>query len=84
MKKDIRIVVIEGGWVMVGIVKLSASAIELTTAHVVRRWGTTKGLGQIALDGPTKETVLDKLGIAFIQLKQVRFTVPCDADKWKL
>jgi hypothetical protein len=84
--KDIQIVVVEGGWVLVGIAKLSVrqQAIELTNAHVVRRWGTTKGLGEIALSGPTKQTVLDKLGVAFVQLKQVRFTIPCDETKWKL
>lgn len=82
--KNIQIIVVEGGWVLVGVAKLGKGAIELTNAHVIRRWGTTKGLGEIALNGPTKTTVLDKLGIAFIQLKQVRFTVPCDETKWKL
>jgi hypothetical protein len=84
--KDIQIVVVEGGWVLVGIAKLGVQqqAIELTNAHVIRRWGTTKGLGEIALNGPTKQTMLDKLGVAFVQLKQVRFTIPCDETKWKL
>ena len=84
--KDIQIVVVEGGWVLIGIAKLDVQkqAIELTNAHVIRRWGTTKGLGEIALGGPTKQTVLDKLGVAFVQLKQVRFTVPCDDTKWTL
>ena len=85
--KDIQIVVVEGGWVLVGIAKLTgvqSQTLELTGAHVVRHWGTTKGLGEIALDGPTKQTVLDKLGMAFVQLKQVRFTIPCNASKWKL
>lgn len=31
----------------------------LDNAAVVRRWGTTRGLGQLGLEGPTKETVLD-------------------------
>lgn len=86
MAKDIQIVVVEGGWVLVGIAKLGVQqqAIELINAHVIRRWGTTKGLGEIALNGPTKQTMLDKLGVAFVQLKQVRFTIPCDETKWKL
>lgn len=85
--KDIQIVVIEGGWVLVGIVKqksTSTSTVALVNAHVIRQWGTTKGLGEIALNGPTPKTVLDKLGVAFVQLRQVRFTIPCDETKWHL
>jgi hypothetical protein len=84
MPREVQIVVCEGGWVLVGEPKVVGGALELSSAHVIRRWGTTKGLGQIALNGPTKDTVLDKLGVAFIQFKQVRFTVPCDESKWKL
>lgn len=33
----------------------------LINAAVVRRWGTTEGLGQLGLEGPQTETVLDKV-----------------------
>jgi hypothetical protein len=82
--REVQIVVCEGGWVLVGEPKLFNDVIQLTNAHVIRRWGTTKGLGQIALNGPTKDTILDKLGVAFVQFKQVRFTIPCDETKWKI
>jgi hypothetical protein len=82
----VNILVIEGGWVLVGKTDSLATEpqVELTNAHVIRRWGTDKGLGQIALAGPTKDTILDKLGVAFIERRQIRFMVPCDASKWKL
>ncbi len=82
--REVQIVVCEGGWVLIGEPTLGGGALQLTNAHVIRRWGTTRGLGEIAFNGPTKQTVLDKLGVAFIQLKQVRFTIPCDETKWKL
>ena len=34
---------------------------ELSDAYVVRRWGTTQGLGELAQKGPLKETILDPL-----------------------
>ena len=34
--------------------------IVLDKCATIRRWGTTKGLGQLALSGPTRETVLDQ------------------------
>ncbi len=33
--------------------------IRLGVAAIVRRWGTTKGRGELALDGPTANTVID-------------------------
>jgi len=34
----------------------------LKNASVIRRWGTSKGLGQLAIDGQQSETVLDFCG----------------------
>lgn len=80
----IQILVIEGGWVMVGEPVMDRESVTLNKAYVIRKWGTDKGLGQIAMNGPTKETILDKLGTAFIERRQVRFTIPCDDTSWKL
>jgi hypothetical protein len=33
--------------------------LRITNASVVRRWGTTKGLGELVKSGPTANTVLD-------------------------
>lgn len=55
----IKIVVLQRGWVMVGRFERSGSDCKLTDASVIRNWGTTKGLGEIAKDGPTKDTKLD-------------------------
>ncbi len=34
----------------------------LKNASVIRRWGTKKGIGQLAIDGAQSETILDKCG----------------------
>jgi hypothetical protein len=72
-KDDIRIVVLQRGWVAVGrFAQGDAGACTLSSAHVVRRWGTTKGLGELAENGPRPETKLDKAGtIRFHELTAV-------------
>ena len=74
-----EILVVEAGWVFLGVVGASANAdsLRLNDAHVIRAWGTTKGLGQIALEGPTKETVLDACGVVDIPKGKVLFRIPC-------
>jgi hypothetical protein len=43
---DIRIVVLPRGWVVVGDYAEAAGKVTLTRSMVIRRWGTTDGLGQ--------------------------------------
>ncbi len=56
---ELKIVILQRGWVMVGRLERNGSDCKLHNAAVVRKWGTTKGLGEIAQNGPTKDTVLD-------------------------
>ncbi len=43
--------VLQRGWVMVGEFSKVGSDCSLTNAAVIRYWGTTKGLGEIAENG---------------------------------
>ena len=54
-----QIVIAQRGWVFVGSVTRSENEIVIEDAAVVRRWGTTAGLGQLAAKGPTADTRLD-------------------------
>lgn len=54
----VRIVILQRGNVMVGRWSRDGEMCFLDDAKVIRRWGTTKGLGQIA-SGPLADTVLD-------------------------
>lgn len=77
---DKRIVVLTNGWVFMGGYNPAQGGrpAYITDAMCVRKWGTTAGLGEIALHGPTKETVLDPCGIVLLDTPAaVLFTIPC-------
>ncbi len=42
---DLKIVVLQRGWVMIGKFERNGSECKLHNASVIRCWGTTKGLG---------------------------------------
>ena len=64
------IAIATNGFVYIGEVEVdNVSHLRLTDAYNIRKFGTTRGLGQIALEGPTRETVLDPCGI--VELNQV-------------
>lgn len=56
-----RIVILQRGWVMVGRFEQDGDMCTLDGAFVIRRWGTTMGLGEL-VDGPLADTVLDPAG----------------------
>lgn len=59
-----QIVVLQRGWVAVGQVAESEDAPDefvISDAHILRRWGTSKGLGEL-VNGPLENTVLDPAG----------------------
>ena len=59
-----QIVVADRGWVFVGDTTTDEEGnVTISNAKVIRVWGTTKGLGQLALEGSQKDTVLDDSGV---------------------
>jgi hypothetical protein len=78
-----QIIVVKLGWVLVGrVVAESPSSLTITHAHVVRVWGTTKGLGELAEKGPLKQTILEPTGHVVIQLDAVLFRIDCEDKSW--
>ena len=75
MKK--QIVIAQRGWVFVGDVTRTESEVTIENAAVVRRWGTNRGLGQIASEGPTSSTVLDPCPTVRIHPLAVIATMDC-------
>lgn len=74
------IVVVTSGWVFVGVYHAATKTApaRIIDASNVRVWGTTKGLGQLALEGPTKATALDPCGEVVLPNSQaVLFVHPC-------
>lgn len=79
----LKIVILQRGWVMVGYLKKDESACTLTKASVIRQWGTTNGLGELAMNGPRPNTKLDPCGgvVEFNDLTIVA-AISCDESKW--
>lgn len=80
---DVRIVVLQRGWVYVGNFTRNADNIcRLTNASNIRVWGTSKGLPEL-VNGPTKNTILDKCdGAVEFDWLTVVHTITCNSAKW--
>lgn len=77
-----RIYVLKERWVLIGTEdssKTTANTICTKDTAVIRVWGTTAGLGQIALDGPTPETKLDPCGDTSFPRESLLFSIDCRA-----
>ena len=77
-----QIIIAQRGWVFVGDVERSGDDVTITNAQCIRRWGTTKGLGQIAMNGPTRDTVLDDMGTVRLHALAVVASLDCGTAKW--
>ena len=76
--EGINIVVLQRGWVVIGNLSKNGEYYTLNNAYVIRRWGTSEGLGELALKGKQSETVLEKTGtVKFHELTTVAI-LSCD------
>lgn len=81
---DIKIVILQRGWCMVGRLERKENECKLYDASVIRSWGTTRGLGEIAEGGPTTSTKLDKCnGLVEFDYLTVVASISCNKDKWE-
>lgn len=81
---DIKIVVLQRGWVYVGRFSRNGNDCMLTNASCIRRWGTTKGLQEL-VNGVTSDTVLDKCeGVVEFDWLTVVHTITVNPEKWVL
>lgn len=79
-----RIVALQRGWVAVGkLTKVNETELLLEDARIIRRWGTTQGLGELAEKGPLPDTKLDIGGTLRFHPYAVILTYETDAAKWK-
>jgi len=79
----VKIVILQRGWVMVGRFERDGSECKLHDASVIRAWGSTNGLGQLAHDGPTTKTKLDKChGVVEFDYLTVVASISCAEEKW--
>lgn len=77
------IVVLDHGFVYVGRLMTDDKFLTIMEALNIRRWGTTKGLGQLALDGPQPNTVMDNVGTVRALIGELKHLILCEVSAWK-
>ena len=82
-KGDIKIVVLDRGFVYVGHVEVGSDFVTLTHAKNIRVWGTTKGLGEL-VNGPLSGTKLDAVGNVKAPLRALISLIDVEQKAWKL
>jgi hypothetical protein len=76
------IIVADRGFVYVGDCRVDEQFAIVTNARNVRYWGTERGLGQLALEGPTDKTKLDTVGTVRIPARAIISIIDTEAVKW--
>ena len=83
----LNIYVMERGFVLVGRpadIQRDPLFVALDDCGVVRRWGTSKGLGELATEGPKPETIIDREPDGTrIRLTACYREIPCTEKAWK-
>ena len=79
----VRIVILQRGWVKVGRFYQDGHNCRLEECSTIRIWGTTKGLGEIAVGGPTTKTVLDHQPTCYFHELTIIAMLDCEEEKWK-
>lgn len=82
-RNNVKIAVVSQGWVIVGVViSDDDEGISFKTSHVIRRWGTDAGLGQL-VEGPRDNTILDPIPTMIrINREHVLFTIDTKGGDW--
>ena len=79
----IKICVLQRGFVLIGHYKEEGTQCTLTNSSIIRRYGTTKGLGELAADGKLKDTILDKCnGVVQFDKLTLVFSIDVNQSKW--
>lgn len=78
----LQIAVLERGFVYVGKVSRQGDDLIIVEASNVRRWGTTRGLGQLASEGPQPNTKLDPTPTVTAPLAKLVHLIDCEPSKW--
>lgn len=80
---EIRIVVLQRGWIVVGEYERDGLYGRVRNGAVIRNWGTTEGIGQLAAKGPRSDTVLDPFeDTEFLELTVVH-NMKCNQESWR-
>jgi len=79
---EIKIAVLDRGFVYVGAVSFDGDFVILKNAKNIRTWGTTKGLGEL-VNGPLSNTKLDAVGTVRVTKHALIHLIDVEQKKWK-
>ena len=77
-----QIVVLQRGWIVVGDISKTNEEVTIKNCSIIRVWGTSKGLGEIAESGATSKTVLDKSPDIIVHPLSVVLYMNVNMGKW--
>ena len=80
---EIKIVVLDRGFVYVGCVEIEDDFVVIRNAKNIRQWGTTKGLGEL-VNGPLPSTKLDSVGTVHAASRALISLIDVEQSKWNL
>ena len=80
----LSIIVLDKGFVYVGYFHVAEDGtVIIREGHNLRVWGTTDGLGQLALHGPIKDkTIMDKVTNIVAPYHALNHVMSTDPEKW--
>ena len=80
------LVVADRGHVWVGRTKTDASRAYIEHGRIVRIWGTTRGLNELAASGPLSGTKIDAEAPSEVRVERraIIAIIPCAEGAWKL
>ena len=78
----LKIVILPRGWIMVGDCEEKNNKIYMKNASVVRDWGTTNGLPELANEGPGPKTKLDGKCEMQFPMSAVICEISCNEAVW--
>lgn len=80
------IVVADRAHVWVGRTKLDSTRAYIERGRIIRDWGTTRGLNELAARGPLKNTKIDAEAPVEVRVERraIIAIIPCAEEAWNL
>lgn len=80
--EGLNILCLHGRWNLVALVIDAGEEIHISHPSVIREWGTSDGLGQLADDGPQEGTKFDPEPDQVVDRIQIIRVIPCNREVW--
>ena len=78
----LQIAVLDRGFIYIGDVATDGEWCYIANAWNIRRWGTTRGLGEL-VNGPLADTVLDRVGNVRLPMSTLQHLIAVEVKQWQ-